>query len=96
MSWNRPMSSPKGHIPIRTCISCGKRQKKQDMLRLVVDETGLLGPDPERTQPGRGRYVCPEIECIAALRECRRPKAFLRPFRVENGLLEQLKSLSLR
>lgn len=91
------MGSPKGHIPIRTCISCGKRKQKQDMIRLVVDEMGLPAVDPTQRKPGRGRYVCHEVECIDALRDCKKSRALLRkrPFKVENGLLEKLKSLSL-
>ncbi len=91
------MGSPKGHIPIRTCISCRTRQNKQEMIRLVLDERGLLADDPRRRKPGRGRYVCPKDKCIDALQDNRKPKASprKRPFKVEDGLLEKLKSLSL-
>lgn len=52
-------------IPIRKCTGCGERKPKKELIRVVynknneevnIDKTGKL--------PGRGAYICPEIECL--------------------------------
>lgn len=57
------MSSPKKHIPQRTCIACRKVKSKRDLMRIVrtpqqtieVDETGKMN--------GRGAYICKQPSC---------------------------------
>ena len=50
----------KGHIPIRMCIGCRSRKKKEEMLRFIHAVEGL-----ERCRTnGRGFYLCPDIICL--------------------------------
>lgn len=73
------MGKGKGHIPIRTCISCGRKGSKKSMIRLVLSERGRLVIDRSGSAPGRGAYVCNEARCIELLREGRRlARAFRR------------------
>ncbi|MBW2095574.1 MAG: YlxR family protein [Deltaproteobacteria bacterium] len=73
------MSKGKGHIPIRTCISCGRKGSKKSMIRLVLSESGSVVRDKSGSAPGRGAYVCNETRCIELLKEGRRlAKAFRR------------------
>jgi predicted RNA-binding protein YlxR (DUF448 family) len=53
--------------PMRTCIGCRQSGPKSDLLR-VVAQGSLLVPDPQRRLPGRGAYVHPVSECVAAAR----------------------------
>lgn len=57
------MRAVRKHYPIRTCISCGEKRVKKDLLRLVSDCDGLLKPDYRGVLPGRGAYVCEREEC---------------------------------
>jgi hypothetical protein len=57
------MKKARGHIPIRTCISCGKKNAKADMVRLVTDEDGFLLLDLLMEKKGRGAYICDSREC---------------------------------
>jgi len=44
---------------------------KADMLRLVVDESGLLWPDILQKAPGRGSYLCMQEDCYTAMSDKR-------------------------
>ena len=57
------MRKARGHIPVRTCISCGMKRAKGDMVRLVTDEAGFLFRDKLMRKEGRGAYVCDSKEC---------------------------------
>ena len=61
------MGKGKGHIPIRTCISCRSKRAKIDLIRLVIDEQGRIVKDISGKMPGRGAYVCKTRSCIEQL-----------------------------
>lgn len=63
--------------PIRTCVACRQRRPQAELLRLAQGPEGWRA-DPRRRLPGRGVYVCPRRECLAALAQ---GKASLRGFR---------------
>lgn len=52
----------KGHLPIRTCLGCRSRRPKWELMRVVVKE-GRLMIDREMRLPGRGAYLCPDLNC---------------------------------
>lgn len=52
------------HVPIRTCIFCGKKASKYELWRLVLDEEGRPIWDEKQRLPGRGSYVCAREACI--------------------------------
>jgi predicted RNA-binding protein YlxR (DUF448 family) len=66
----------KNHVPIRTCLVCGRKHNKTALLRVAlhpVEKTII--PDREQRLEGRGAYVCPG--CLPRLRYTKRvQKAF--------------------
>ena len=42
---------------MRTCIGCGARREKAELVRLVARD-GMVEVDAARRAPGRGAYVC--------------------------------------
>ncbi len=66
------MTRTKGHIPLRTCIACGIRRSKQELLRLVLSETGEIREDYGMALEGRGAYVCDQPTCRKKLKTHRR------------------------
>ena len=48
----------KRHIPERTCIACGNKKPKADLLRVVRSPEGRVSLDPTGKASGRGAYVC--------------------------------------
>jgi len=47
------------HVPMRTCLVCGKRNAKSELLRVALSpEDGFIVLDREQRLDGRGAYVC--------------------------------------
>jgi predicted RNA-binding protein YlxR (DUF448 family) len=66
------MGKAKGHIPIRTCISCGAKRRKRELIRLVVNGGGQIIKDDQGKVQGRGAYVCRRESCREQLSKNRR------------------------
>jgi uncharacterized protein len=69
-------------VPIRTCIGCGDRAAKTDLIRLVASGTEIV-PDVTARLPGRGAYLHPSLAC---LERAQRRKAFMRALRLPAAL----------
>lgn len=61
----------------RTCASCGKKAKKDELFRLVRDQQGTVSIDPVGTKAGRGAYVCSE-NCLKQALDSGRMQRVLR------------------
>jgi predicted RNA-binding protein YlxR (DUF448 family) len=53
-----------GHVPIRMCIGCRKKRKKEEMLRFVQNQDGVVCVDEKKKMSGRGFYLCPDLNCL--------------------------------
>ena len=54
--------------PIRTCLSCGLKTTKKDLLRICRSASGEIVIDDLQWQPGRGAYVCYTLACTKNLK----------------------------
>lgn len=61
------MSGTAPRAPVRTCIGCRRARDKRDLLRVARTPDGVRF-DPDARLPGRGAYLCPDPDCIAAAR----------------------------
>jgi predicted RNA-binding protein YlxR (DUF448 family) len=61
------MGKGKGHIPIRTCLSCGAKQSKDELIRLALTPENRLVRDDRGAYRGRGAYVCKNVSCLEKL-----------------------------
>ncbi|MFA5867695.1 MAG: YlxR family protein [Actinomycetota bacterium] len=52
-------------MPARTCVGCRKVADKNELVRVVMTPSGAA-VDPEGCAAGRGVYVCPAEDCLAA------------------------------
>ena len=48
----------KRHIPERTCVACGVKKPKRELLRVACSPEGQVSVDGSGKAPGRGAYVC--------------------------------------
>jgi len=77
------MSKGKGHIAVRTCLSCQAKRPKGDLLRLVRNAEGVVIRDADGKGEGRGAYVCGNGSCLRSLRTSKR---LARAFRTHDFL----------
>ena len=53
----------KKYYPARRCAACRRSAPKSEMIRVVLTPEGPEA-DSKCIKPGRGCYVCRDIECI--------------------------------
>lgn len=46
---------------IRTCVACGAKKDKRELVRFVLD--GTPAEDPKQCRQSRGAYVCDNEKC---------------------------------
>ena len=46
------------HVPFRTCVVCGDKMPKRELVRVVVTPRGGVLLDASGKMQGRGAYVC--------------------------------------
>lgn len=66
------MEQKKRKIPERQCLGCNRHAPKIELLRVVRDSDGGVSLDFKGRKPGRGAYICKNIECLKKARKNRR------------------------
>ena len=51
-------------VPMRMCVGCREMKPKMTLLRVVKPQEGEAHIDRTGKAPGRGAYVCDDIECL--------------------------------
>ena len=76
-------------IPMRMCVGCREMKPKAQLLRVVKPQEGDAHIDRVGKAPGRGAYVCDDIEC---LRKARKTRALERALdcRIEDDVFDAL------
>ena len=49
---------------MRQCLGCREMKPKRELLRVVRSPEGEVSLDPRGKLPGRGAYVCPNVDCF--------------------------------
>jgi predicted RNA-binding protein YlxR (DUF448 family) len=87
--------SKKGHVPIRTCIGCRKRRRKEEMVRLTKDPEGIFFTSGKKDLNGRGSYLCPDLICFKKAQKKGRMGRFVGmdgfPASIDPALLQRMK-----
>ena len=65
-------------IPMRQCVGCGEMKAKEELLRVLKTEDGVL-LDATGKKNGRGAYICANTEC---LKKARKSKGLERSLKV--------------
>ena len=58
-------------IPLRQCLGCREMKPKKELIRVVRSPEGEVSLDFKGKLPGRGAYVCPQMDCLAKIRKSR-------------------------
>ena len=60
---NGRTDSVKPHPPVRTCVACGVKKYKANLVRVSIDSQGVMNIGATNNQKGRGVYLCPSYQC---------------------------------
>ncbi len=76
-------------IPLRKCTGCQEMKNKKELVRIVKTDENTYIIDATGKKPGRGAYICPNIEC---LEKAKKTKGLERSFKsaVPNEVYQQL------
>lgn len=51
-------------VPERMCTGCMEMKPKRELIRVVKNKEGEIFMDLTGKKPGRGAYICKNIECF--------------------------------
>ena len=51
------------HVPERTCVACGQKLPKRELIRIVRTPQGAVLADVTGNSAGRGAYLCGASPC---------------------------------
>ncbi len=80
--------------PERTCMGCNVKKGKKELIRIVKDKSGEISIDRTGKMPGRGAYICDNIECLNKLIKSKRlEKVF--EMKISDEIYEKLRGVIL-
>lgn len=72
-------------VPTRTCVGCGEKGSRDDLVRIVVARQSTLVVDTRKQMPGRGAWLHPDRACADKARRSGRLLRSLRLGETDNG-----------
>lgn len=82
------------HVPMRTCVGCRKGAPKRDLIRVVRNPQGEVELDLTGKRPGRGVYICSNVECLNAAVKGRQLERALKT-NIDEQVLDSLQKVLL-
>ena len=58
-------------IPLRMCVGCREMKEKRSLLRVHKPPEGEVKIDTTGKAPGRGAYVCKNVDCAKKAKKTR-------------------------
>ena len=81
-------------MPQRTCMGCNTKKDKKDFIRIVKNKDGEISIDKTGRMPGRGAYLCDNIECLEkAIKTKRIDKIF--ETKIDDEIYEKLRGVMI-
>ena len=78
-------------LPTRTCMGCNTKKLKKELIRVVKSKEGKISIDKTGKMPGRGAYICDDIECLKkAINSKRLEKCF--ETKISEDIYEELQN----
>ena len=79
-------------MPERTCTVCNKKGEKKDFIRIVKNKENEVKVDLTGKLPGRGAYICKDINCLEKLIKTKRLERIFN-IEIEDDLYENLRGV---
>ncbi|AYF54809.1 YlxR family protein [Clostridium botulinum C] len=78
-------------IPNRMCTGCSEMKPKKELIRVVKNKENELSVDLTGKKPGRGAYICRNLECLEKAFKTKRLERNL-GIKIDEEIYEKLKS----
>ncbi len=66
------MASKMKKVPLRMCVGCHEMKPKKEILRIVKSQDNTISIDLTGKKPGRGAYICYNVDCLEKARKGKR------------------------
>ncbi len=81
-------------MPQRTCMGCNVKKDKNEFIRIVKNKDGEINIDKTGKMPGRGAYLCDNVECLEkAMKSKRIDKVF--ETQISEDIYEKLRGVMI-
>ena len=80
--------------PERTCMGCNEKKEKKDLIRIVKNKENEINIDKTGKLPGRGAYICNNIECFEKLKKSKRLERVFE-MKISEEIYEKLRGVVL-
>ena len=80
--------------PERTCMGCNEKKEKKDLIRIVKNKENEINIDNAGKLPGRGAYICNNIECFEKIRKSKRLEKIFE-MKIPEEIYEKLRGVVL-
>lgn len=81
-------------MPQRTCMGCNVKKDKNEFIRIVKNKDGQINIDKTGKMPGRGAYLCDNVECLEkAIKTKRIDRVF--ETKIEEDIYEKLRGVMI-
>ncbi len=82
------------NMPQRTCMGCNSKKDKKDLIRIVKNKENQISIDRTGKQPGRGAYLCDDIQCLEKVIKSKRLEKVL-DIKISEEIYENLRGVIL-
>ena len=79
------------NIPQRTCIVCRTQKNKNKLLRIVKNKENIIKVDESGKEPGRGAYICYNMECFERAKKSKKLERTLE-IKINDDTYKQIKN----
>ena len=79
-------------IPQRTCSVCRMQKDKEQLLRIVKNKDNIINVDEKGKLPGRGAYICYDINCLEKAQKSKKLEKALE-IKIEDNIYDQMKNV---
>lgn len=78
-------------IPQRTCTVCRAQKNKNELLRIVKNKENIIKVDENGKEPGRGAYICYNMECLEKAKKSKKLEKALE-IKISEEIYEQIEN----
>ncbi len=83
------------NIPQRSCIVCRTQKSKTDLLRIVKNKENIIKIDTVGKEPGRGAYICYNMECLENAKKSKKLEKSLE-IKINDEIYNEIKNIIIK
>lgn len=80
------------NIPQRTCTVCRTQKNKNELLRIVKNKENIIKVDEKGKEPGRGAYICLNMECFEKAKKTKKLEKAL-DIKINDEIYDKIKNI---